>query len=79
MNINLYLNWLPPFPPYIACHKAEGENSAAEEEMGLCFYNRPVLGSLIRSEALHTFLRHERSGRRLVTAASSPQITAVLY
>lgn len=35
--------------------------------------------SLIRSEALHTFFRHERSGRRLVTAASSAQITRVSY
>lgn len=53
----------------VACHETERKTSASD---GGCFYNQPVLGSLIRSEAFHTFLRHERSGRRLVTAASSP-------
>lgn len=43
------------------------------------FYNLPVLDPLIMSEALHTFFRHERSGRRLVTAASSVHITTQSY
>lgn len=49
-----------------------------EEAEPLDFYNPPELVPLILSEASHLF-RHERSGRSLVTAASSAQITTLSY